>query len=143
MLTSFSQWKSDSSEARGQTPIDQSRIKVLPLMTEMFSLVKAWVLCCLPCADMAACLNLQIKIISAAEKLLVQTPHSFCLSTENISSDVTSRWEMSLIWQRLGSSSRIQLIMHGYCILKPSLHCHMQLSFHSRFVCGHICVYMN
>lgn len=59
-------------------------------MTEMFPLVKEWVLCCLLYADTAACLNLQRKIISAAEKLLlVQTPHVFCLLTKNISGDVT------------------------------------------------------
>lgn len=90
MLTSVSQSKSDSSEVRGQTPVDQSRTKVLPLTAEMFFLVKEWVLCCLPYNDMAACLDLRRRIISAAEKLLViQALHSFCLLTENISSAVT------------------------------------------------------
>lgn len=62
----------------------------MPLMAEMFFLVKTWVLRSLIYTDTAAQLDLRRKIISAAEKLLlVQPVHSFCLSTEDISSDVT------------------------------------------------------
>lgn len=55
---------------------------------------------------------------------------------------LTPHWEMSLVWQRSESSCRIQLMMHGYCISKPSLHCRTQLSFSSRFVYGYIYMFI-
>lgn len=112
-------------------------LKVLALITEMFLPVGKGCTAVFPTLTGHCVLTFKATSFLQLKSYLVQTARAvaFCLLTEKISSvRIPSDWEMSCVWQRSGSFSKIQVVIYGYYMWEASLLCYAQLDFPFRFV---------
>lgn len=141
MLTSVSQWKFDSSEVRSQTPVTRTGQRSCHW----------W----LKCSLWGRNERYAVFLMLTGQHVLTFKKNHLC-SWKPITSSGSAlllpvNWEyqqwcdllLTAKCHLFGKGQEVQLIMYGYYILKPCLCCHMQLSFPSRFVYGHMYVYMN